>query len=181
MILLVALMGALGRRVCGGAFEQWTGLDIGDFPVRFFFGLTVSLAAFLGGLVWWQALIAAPAIFLGCSIPLTFRNLPLIGTIGSIHFGSAPDPLPLWRRALGLLLHGVGNVAGVIALAVYLKAHWALVLLGGLSIYPAYELGWRITGDPILPWMPLGLRSGSELAEAFWGAAVAVSVFTAFI
>jgi hypothetical protein len=34
------LLSAPGRRVAGGALQQWTGRDIGDLPVRIFFGGT---------------------------------------------------------------------------------------------------------------------------------------------
>jgi len=173
--LLVALMGALGRRAAGGGFQDATGINLGDFPTRAFFGLTIALAAWLGGVVWWQALLAALTVFLGCSFPVNV-HIPFLGDFGGIHFADS-DPLPFWRRAIGLGLHCVVNFAGVIAGAAFLGLDWLGVVLGSLAAIPCYALAWRLTGDAGLAWMPPALRDGRDWGELFWGAAVALSVY----
>ena len=68
-LLLAALLGALGRRLAGGAFQQWTGLDVGDLPIRIAFAALIVAAAFLGG--WTPHMLTVlPIGAAGVSVPL---------------------------------------------------------------------------------------------------------------
>lgn len=68
-LLLAALLGALGRRLAGGAFQQWTGFDVGDLPVRIAFAALIVAAAFLGG--WTPHMLTVlPIGAAGVSVPL---------------------------------------------------------------------------------------------------------------
>jgi hypothetical protein len=168
-ILLSAFMGALGRRVAGGAFEQWTGKDIGDYPVRAFFGLMLALAAFMGS--GWNpvAFLLIPSTFFGCSIP----------NFGSIAMGrGASAGGTSWKHdAIGLTGHGVLSMAITASPLVFFNSDWTLLILAGFLIVPAYELGWSITGIEGKKEWPISIRGGSELGECAWGAACGLAAY----
>ena len=48
ILLISGLLGAFGRRICGGLFETWTNLKWGQ-PTRLFFGFTLALSALISG------------------------------------------------------------------------------------------------------------------------------------
>lgn len=168
--LLYAALGGLGRRVAGGAFQQWTNIDVGDYPARLFFGLTLAACMWIAGSSFLQGFYTIFAVFLGCSIPNDFK-LTVAGRkieFGSIALGHGTSPY--WRDAVGLTLHGFLGML-LPAVIVYFMGHdWPLLLLAGLLIVPAYDLGWRIAGPAGVKWMPPGLRGGTEFGELFWGA-----------
>lgn len=165
-ILLAMMLSGLGRRVAGGAFEQWFSKDIGDYPVRAFFGLTLAFSAWLGNetLAWWVILLVIPAVFFSCSIP-NFEGIAL--GRGEAAGGTS------WREdALGLWWHGLIGMA-IPAVVVGLCAPWSnwwLFLVAGALIVPAYEVGWQLWDKRVLYYMPNGLKGGSEIGELLWGA-----------
>lgn len=175
MIALFSLasftLGALGRRVAGGVLNQWFSLNIGDTPARLFYGLTVAVAALAGGLGWLVAGLLIPAVWVGTTTG-NFAALAM-GTDGS---SLAED----WE---GMSLHGFLS-AVLPSLVVFFGDHdnsigGLLVLLGVTFLAsPSYYLGWRIAGHGA-PWLPTGLKGGTEVAEALWGGLTALSVFLA--
>jgi hypothetical protein len=116
--------------VAGGAFQQWSGIDVGDLPARLFFGLTVGVAALLAGAVWWVALALIPAIWVGTTV----------GNFGGIGMGRSGNPY--WRDFGGLTLHGLLGVAAPALLVWWVGHFWPALLLAGLSIAPLYTAGW---------------------------------------
>lgn len=180
MILLSALLGAVGRRMAGGWFEQLTGKDIGDYPVRAFFGLMLACAALLGSSGVWASFLLIPSTFFGCSIP----------NFGGIAMGrGASAGGTSWTHdAIGLTGHGVfsmGITASPLivlqALNGYLDAdfhsQWYLLIVAGFLIAPAYEIGWSVVGVPRRKSWPPGLQGGSEIGECLWGAACGVAAW----
>lgn len=164
--VLAIVLSGLGRRVAGGAVEQWSGRDVGDYPVRAFFGLTLAFSVWLGNwtLPWWVVLLVIPSVFFSCSIP-NFEGIAL--GRGAATGGTS------WREdALGLWWHGLIGMA-IPAVVVGLCAHgsnWWLFIVAGLLIVPAYEAGWKLWDKRFLYYMPEGLKGGSEAGELFWGA-----------
>lgn len=167
-------IGAIGRRVAGGAFEQWTGLDIGDLPVRVFFAVTVASAALMGGATWLIAGLMVPAVWVGTTTG-NFESLAM----GVDHkYGVAHD----W---LGMTAHGM--LSAVLPAAVVLWAtdstpvYWAVFVAITFLASPCYYLGWRLTGNGFgVPRIPVGFKGGTEVAECLWGGVTALSVFLAF-
>jgi hypothetical protein len=172
----------LGRRIAGGAFQQWSRIDVGDYPARAFYGVTVWLVAVAGGAAWLHALLLVPAIFLGCAVP-NFSGIAM-GRSGN----------RWWRDAAGMLCHGVLSLALaalVIALppsldigfaAVARTMNWTAfgcVVAVGVACPVLYEIGWSIAGLSGNPRLPLGFRGGSELGEFLWGVAIGVAVILA--
>ena len=184
LLPVVALMGSLGRRVAGGGFTQWTNINLGDLPVRLFFGLMIAVSAFLAGLPLAHAATLIVAGWIGTTIP----------NFGGIGFGRSGNPW--WKDALGLLAHGT---IGMLVLALFMVLPMAGATLfavfgqgitlataiaavaGGVAIVPAYWIGWSISGVSGKASFPLGLRGGSELGEVLWGAAVGVTVALAVV
>jgi hypothetical protein len=167
LVIASALLGGLGRRVAGGSFEQWTGINLGDYPVRAFFGATLAAGCFLGSHQLWSLTLILSG-FLGCAIP----------NFGGIGMGRSGNP---WQQdAGGLNSHGTYSM-GITALPLaYFNWHGLIfIIAAGYAIVPFYELGWRITGKAGRPGLPLGLRGGSELGELFWGAACGIGAFAA--
>lgn len=170
-ILLSSFMGSLGRRVAGGAFEQWTTKDIGDYPVRAFFGLMLALAAFIGSDNPWSFLLI-PSTFFGCSIP----------NFGGIAMGrGASAGGTSWAHdAIGLTGHGVISMAITASPLVFFDAQWWLLILAGFLIAPAYEIGWSVMGVSGRKSWPISLQGGSEVGECLWGAACGVAAYGVF-
>jgi len=166
-LMPIAVLPGLGRRVAGGAVQQWTGWDTGDVPVRAFFGFTCGLVGLAAGLVWWQALILWLAAFLTCSI----------GMFGGIAMGRSGNPW--WRDALGLEAHAWLGWGAILAAAWWLGDAWWWLAGGVASIALVYELGWIISGKAgKLSWPP-GFRGGSEIAEFLWGVALGAGIMGA--
>lgn len=163
-----ALMGALGRRMAGGVFEQWTGKDIGDYPVRAFFGLMLACSAFIGSYEW-ASFLLIPSTFFGCSIP----------NFGGIAMGrGASAGGTSWKHdAIGLTGHGVLSMAITVLPLIFFHSQWYLLLVAGFLIAPAYEIGWSVTGVPGRKSWPFGLQGGSEIGECIWGAACGIAAW----
>ena len=170
-ILPVMLIGALGRRVAGGVLNQWFspsgGRVMGDVPARALWGLALAIAAILGGMIAWHALVLIVAVTLGCAVPMW-----AIDPISKQADGN-PYPSPVWLRCLGLEAHGFLSMLAVTVAAWWAGYLWPFFLAGSLTILPAYVIGWMVSK----PWFPPGLRLGSEFGEALWGALMALSVF----
>jgi len=169
---LAALLGAVGRRVCGGLYNSITGKRSpgGDTPVRIFFAATLALSAYLGGVGWLPALVLIPLNFIGTTT----------GLFNSLAMGRGGRPY--WKDFLGMTLHGVISSAPP-AVLFFFTGHdlWApfVALLGGLMISPCYSLGWSLTGlRGRLDW-PKGMQQGTEVAELLWGAVMGVAHFVA--
>jgi hypothetical protein len=180
-LLPVAILSGFGRRVAGGAVQQWTGINLGDMPVRLFFGITLAVVALLAGMVWPRALMLIPAGWIGTTIP----------NFGGIALGRSGNPW--WRDALGLTLHGI---VGAMVLALVAAAPWPLptpfsiaafvdgyslvsaicVLIAGLLIVPAYEVGWSVAGKSGRASFPLGFRGGTEIGEMLWGTVIGLAL-----
>ena len=59
---------------------------------------------------------------------------------------------------------------------------WPSMLLAGLGWLTCpvwYEMAWDITGLEGVSWLPVGFRTGSDLAEAIWGAVCTLCLFVA--
>lgn len=186
-------MGAVGRRIAGGGFQDVTGMDIGDLPVRLFFGVMLASAAALGGITnIWQGVAFVIATWLGA----------ITGNFGGLGLGrSATDNY--WRSFAGLSLHGL--LTGLPLTAVFVVGagvhhHWTYaalihsvghswgIMVASLLIAPLYEVGWRcswvglkgVVPNPTqwhLPkWWPNVIGGGSALGEFLWGGALGVGM-----
>lgn len=173
LVVLSLFLGAFGRRAAGGALNQWFRPNgprvMGDTPARLIFGVTVALPAFLCGAIWWQALLLIPAVWVGTTT----------GNFGSIALGRSGNPW--WRDVAGLTLHGVLSALPPALLAIVFGYPWGFMLLSGFLIAPLYELGWIISGKSGNVKLPVGLKGGAELGEAFWGAACAICAALTFL
>ncbi len=147
--------------------------------MRLFFGLTVALAAGLGGVGWvW----CWPVI-------LTIWSGTTIGYFESLGFGKFPGHT-WYRDAFFEDIHGF---AGAIVTAVYfvVLSHFLHggfspfpglpVLIGGLFCPVCYWIGWSVEGRTGWEKAPLGLRSATEVAEALYGACFAVGTYLGFV
>lgn len=161
--------GGLGRRVAGGIGEEWLGHKTpgGDTPVRVFFGATVAAAAALGGAVWWHALALVPLTWVGAAT----------GNFNSMAMGRGTSSLG--HDILGMTAHGVLSALLPALGAWWLGYSWVWIVGAGLLAAPSYTLGWSVTGLAGKPSWPLGLRSGTEIAEAVWGGLCALGAFLA--
>jgi hypothetical protein len=160
-----ALLGGLGRRVAGGGFQQWTGIDVGDYPARAFFGLTLAVSAAVGGTYNWGVPLLVLSTFLGCSIPMAMSIMGV--RWGGMALGRDGGS---WRRsAIGLTGHGVLSMAITAVPLCYFGGHWAQLLIAGVLIVPAYEIGWDAIGTKSNTHLPPGFQGGSEIGEVLWG------------
>lgn len=163
LLPLVAVLGALGRRVAGGGFQDWTKIDVGDFPARGFFGLMLTASVALGGWHSWWCLSIAVTTLLGCSVP--------VGGIG----------LNPWKKdAWTVLLHGLASmsITGLPLLFVHFPGTtpwFVLYIVAGPSIVGAYTLGWKIAR----PSWPRGLNNGVAVSECLWGAMCGIGALLA--
>ena len=174
--LLSFALGGIGRRIAGGAVNEWFHRDVGDHPVRLFYGLTVAFSALMGGAAWPVAALTIPAVWLG-TVTGNFRSL-------SMGHGEYSFQHDFW----GMTAHGALSTAPCL-LAWYAGLGWlavALIAAGCLAAAPCYILGWwtaiRIgSQDAGVTAMPPGLRGGTQLAEVLWGGIHAATIFLAFI
>src|SRR3954470_16720142 len=97
LLPVAAILGAVGRRVCGGLYNSITGKRSpgGDVPVRIFFAVTLAVSAYLGGLVWWLALALIPLNWIGATT----------GLFDALAMGRGGNSL--FRDFMGMTLHGV--------------------------------------------------------------------------
>jgi hypothetical protein len=173
LLPVAAVLCGLGRRVAGGGFTQWTGINLGDLPVRLFFGLMIAVVGLLAGLAWPRAAALIVAGWIGTTIP----------NFGGIALGRSGNPW--FRDAEGLAAHGL---IGMAVLALFIAAYplWPLsgfgplyvvgMTWGGTAIVPAYWIGWSVAGKSGNESLPVGFRGGSEIGECLWGAAVGLVV-----
>lgn len=166
MIYFLAIAAsAFGRRIAGGAFTEITGRDIGDYPARAFWGFT-CFAPLVTGHPWWWPVMAA-AVFLGCAVPIHFREMGIGGTANGRGTQSA------WQDVSGLTLHGIGNMALPALLMWWLGGAWWWPLLAGVTIAGWYEIGLRVGTHP--RW-PAWVRSAPQWAELAWGGACGAAI-----
>lgn len=172
LLPLAMLLGALGRRIAGGAANQWTNHPdsrplMGDLPARLIFGATIAAGALVGGAVWWHAMLLIPAVWIGTTVS-NFES------ISQGRGGGSP-----WSQALGETAHGLAGVALPMLGAAWFGYAWAAFLIAGLLIAPAYWLGWTVCGLKPRMSFPVGFRVGSEWGEALWGACFGGGAFLA--
>lgn len=163
-----------GRRIAGGGFQGMTGIDIGDLPVRLFFGLTVALSALLVGVPFWWSMAMIPITWIGTTT----------GNFDGLSMGRAERSY--LRDFAGMTAHGILSVIAPCIWAWYLGyAIWPIAL-SGLLIAPCYEAGYRLC--PFVPghaysrpnW-PAGFQAATEWGEIFWGGLVGVGTVLAVL
>ena len=166
---LAFVLGAVGRRVCGGAFQQWTGKDIGDTPVRLFFGVCLGAAALIAGVHWYYCLALIPVTWVGT----------VTGNFNSMAMGRGG--MSYAHDFFGLSLHGL--LSGILpAAGAYFAGYgYVAIAIAALSISPLYTLGWAMTGIQGKPSWPLGFRSGTEWGELLWGGAMGLGTLVAAV
>ena len=173
--IISALLGAFGRRVAGGGFQDLTGINVGDTPVRIFFGLTIGAAALMSGVFWAYALALVILTFIGSTA----------GYFGGLGLGR-PVRLPLpannyWKDFGEVTAHGVLSVILPCFGAWYLGYAWWLILISGFVIAPCYEIGYRIAPYAgvqygwVRPNWPLWLQGAVQFGEFIWGAVLGLT------
>jgi hypothetical protein len=159
MGVLFALWGAVLWRFRGGGFVYVGSTQL----VRAVCG--VGLAAPLAWLHGWDWLWLAPAIFFGLVL-VGWGDFMDMATNLKPKSEELVSPLVRWLGP-GTLLHDVVGMTLTGMVMVSLPAiavgcaggTWALPLLAGLGLAPAYLLGWRVSS-----------RYPTEVAEAVFGA-----------
>ncbi len=180
LIPLVLALGAIGRRIAGGGLNQWVGDTggvnsrvMGDTPARLIFGLLCAVCGLLGGMPWMMVPLIVIAVWVGTT---TGNTGIAMGRGNKTTFSQ-----DWWACAI----HGMECDAAVSAVTGYWfwdhPARWVLVGLGWLTCPVWYEMAWDITGLKGVSWLPVGFRTGSDLAEAIWGAVCALCLFAAFV
>lgn len=160
-ITLSFVLGAIGRRTAGGSFQQWTGKDIGDLPVRLFFGATIAAAAWMGGADGQQIAAVIPLTWFGAASG-NFHSLPLgRGNTSYLH------------DFIGLTLHGV--ISGVLLVIPFVERHWWWPLIAGLTCAPCYEVGYRLDWQRGPGWM----TGPTQVAELLFGGLLGIGVYLA--
>ena len=96
----------------------------------------------------------------------------------SIDLGKAEGTVP--QDIAGLTAHGLLGTVLPAALAWWCGGAPVWLVAAGLLSAPAYWLGWTVAGLRGAQWLPNGLRGGTEIGEALWGAAVGAGAFLAF-
>lgn len=165
------LLGAFGRRICGGLFETWANVKWGQ-PTRLFFGLTLALGAFISGAPLWVSAILIPLVWVG-------TTLGLFGGLGMGRAGKDENPNLLskvYLRDFGAMtLHGTLSIILPAIWAWYFGYNVLPIVLSGLLIGFCYELGYRIVGinprpEPFnKPGWPNGFNGSPEWGELIWG------------
>lgn len=172
LLPLAVALPAIGRRIAGGGlnevFRPAGPRVMGDTPARLIFGLTCAAAAWLVGVALIPALCLIVAIWLGSTV----------GNFGAIALGrggtSWLDDAPL------LALHGLAGVA-LAAIDVGLAGlAWWWVIVSGVMIVPAYEIGWRLAGAHDADALR-GLDSGPDVGELLWGATIGLGLWLACV
>lgn len=180
--LLSFLLGGLGRRIAGGALNQWAGLPggvngrvMGDTPARLIYAALIAVCASLA----LAPPLVNPVLLVAVWIGSTTGNFNSIGMGRGGH--------SFLRDWWGMTAHGAICATIVLAaLSIFtttvapLPAYWWLAPLGFYYAAPAYELGWAITGRYGNSRLPRGLQTGSDLAELIWGGLCGLCVFNAF-
>ena len=173
MIALAIILGALGRRIAGGLWNSIFGRPSpgGDMPVRLIFAAALSLAAYLGGVRWFVALILVPLNYIGTTT----------GNFDSLAMGRGGRPY--WKDFLGMTLHGLLSALApaVLFLVVAWPHPWAalVVIAAGLAISPCYTIGWAVCGlHGRSAWIK-GCQQGPEIAELLWGGVMGAAAFIA--
>jgi len=171
LLLVSALLGAVGRRVCGGLYNSITGKRSpgGDLPVRIFFAITLAASAYMGGIIWWAALVLIPLNWVGTTT----------GLFDALAMGRGGNGY--WKDFLWMTLHGVLS-SGLPAILFYVVGGlWPALIAfsGGLVISPCYTVGWCMTGLYGRRDWPKGMQQGTEVAELLWGAAMGGTHFLA--
>lgn len=174
LIPLAALLGGFGRRAAGGYLNQLAGRPdsrplTGDTPTRILYGVLIAICALMGGALWWQALLMIVAVWVGTTT----------GNRGAMDMGRAGGGF--WRDFLAMSRHGLDSAILPTAVAAW-GWHWQAAWLFGMTMLaaPCYALGWCVGGRIGNPRFPIGLRGGSELGEALWGACVGIGALLAF-
>jgi len=171
LLPVVAILGAVGRRVCGGLYNSITGKRSpgGDLPVRIFFAVTLAASADMGGVVWWAALALMPLNWIGTTT----------GLFDALAMGRGGNSY--WKDFLWMTLHGILS-SGPPAVLFFFLGGWvpaAIAFAGGLIISPCYTIGWSVTGLFGRRNWPKGMQQGTEVAELIWGAVMGVTHFFA--
>jgi len=179
---VVLVLGALGRRAAGGALNQWFSDGtaehrvMGDTPARLIFAATVALSACLGGAPAWQALALVPAVWVG-TVTGNFASLAM----GRGQYSYLHDCVGMSAHAALSAVLPTLVAFGAVFLTPPEHDQWGWMLGLTMLAAPLYTLGWIISGQHGRPSFPLGLRGGSELGEAFWGASCALGAFLTFV
>ena len=179
--LLSFLLGGLGRRIAGGALNQWAGLPggvngrvMGDTPARLIYAALIAICASLA----LAPPLVNPVILVAVWIGSTTGNFDSIGMGRGGH--------PFWRDYLGMTAHGAICAAillvslAVLGRFIPLPSWWWLAGAGFYYAASAYELGWIVTGRTGNRRLPVGLQTGSDLAEFIWGGLCGLCTFNAF-
>lgn len=185
-IPIVMILGALGRRIAGGLLNQWAGDTdgvsrvMGDTPARLIYGAALGLAALAGSAAWPVALAMVPAVWVGTTT----------GNFNGMAMGRAE--FSYWHDFWGMTAHGALSAILPVGLAVLAGAAAGSIWIAVdcLLCAPLYAAAWNVAEDMGTQAVPAssiarrsllrGFNGGSELGEAFWGAACALGTFLAF-
>ena len=164
---IAIILGALGRRIAGGGFQQLTNINVGDTPTRIFFGLMIAACALIVGIHWWLVLLGLTILTFIGSTTGNF-NATAMGTGGN----------PLWKDFLFMSLHGFLSVVGPTIGAWYLGYSWEWILASGLIVSPCYMMGnllfsvfskmSGLTSGELTGW-PAWLCQRVQFSEFIWG------------
>lgn len=186
LAVVAFLLGGLGRRIAGGALNQWAGLPggvdgrvMGDTPARFIYAGLIAVCAVPGLLLGHGTWFAVPAIVFAVWVGSTTGNFESIAMGRGSH--------SFWHDWVGMTAHGAicailveAALYGLHMVGLSLPEWRSLVGFGFYYAAPAYWLAWCITGRSENKRLPVGLRMGSDLGELIWGGLCGAGVFFAF-
>lgn len=162
LILVGALVGALGNRIRGGLFPMPGGTQVARVVG---WGLPCAGLAWAAGAPWWVALLVGAGAFVGCC-------MGQYGGLSMGHRGAAPAVSP-W---LTMTAWGLARVA-LPALAVWwIGGAWWWLVASGLACAPIYWAVWLLPDWALrIPGLGRGTGPGEardqpEMAEALHGA-----------
>ncbi len=147
---------------------------MGDTEARLIYSVTIALSGLLGGAIWWQAMLMIPAVFVGT----TTGNFDSM-SMGRGQYSYAHDLFGMSLHAILSVILPLLVVGGTVLLPIP-EYHNVLWLSLYLLASPLYTVGWMIAGKQGKVIFPIGLRGGSELGEAFWGAVCALATFLCY-